>query len=496
MTLTEYAPGRARSRAMPRTGVPVPDGPDAPQSLAAPLRPRSPASRRRPGAAQLVRSAALPAADLASVLAAAAITGVGAARGLCFGLVILIAAAASGQYRARICLRPSDQAGRLIAAAVAAASVLLLWTPPGLTLRLAGCVIGLGLLLRSGAAAGLRTAGRRGLLAQRALLLGAGQPGGELARLLLAHPELGVRPCGVLDDAGILATVAGSGSQHAAGLPLLGRVRDAGEVVAGLGITHVLVCSPAVPDAELVAALQLCRDLGVHVRVLPRLPELGLAVPRSCLDDIWGVPLIALRPGAGAPARLAAKRILDLTAGTALLMLTAPVMLLLAFAVRLDLRMPPVFRQIRVVGRGRSATISKLRTLRPGDPDTTWVIGAGQSTGLGRVLRSTHADELPQLFSVLRGDMSLVGPRPERPHFARQLARDIHGYSHRERVTAGLTGWAQVHGLTGDTSIEDRARFDNSYIEYWSVWLDLLILVRTLSAALSGALSTVRGGAS
>jgi lipopolysaccharide/colanic/teichoic acid biosynthesis glycosyltransferase len=148
-----------------------------------------------------------------------------------------------------------------------------------------------------------------------------------------------------------------------------------------------------------------------------------------------------------------------------------------------------------VVGRGREATIVKLRTLRPaGNPDTTWVIPAGQSSPLGRVLRATHADELPQLASVLRGDLSLVGPRPERPYFARQLAREIRGYADRERVSAGLTGWAQVHGLTGDTSIEDRARFDNFYIEYWSVWLDLLILVRTLTSALSGAMHSARGG--
>ena len=116
-----------------------------------------------------------------------------------------------------------------------------------------------------------------------------------------------------------------------------------------------------------------------------------------------------------------------------------------------------------------------------------------QATRLGRMLRGTHADELPQLANVVRGDMALVGPRPERPHFAGQLRDRIAGYAERERVRGGVTGWAQVHGLTGDTSLEDRARFDNFYIEYWSIWLDLLILARTGLAALSSALTI--GGA-
>ncbi len=479
MTLTEFAPDRAEGLTEPR-GCEV----------------AGPAVAGGGGASRLVRSAALPAADLVSAALAATVTGTGLARGACLGFGVLIAAAASGQYRARICMRPSDQAGRLVTAAVVVAAVLLPWTPQGLTLRLAACAVGLALVLRSCAAAALRAASRRGFLVQRALLVGAGQDGGQLAALLHDHPELGVRPCGVVDNLASPDNPASPASQAAAaGLPLLGPVCEASEIVARLGISRVLSCFPAVPDAELVTALHACRELGAHISVLPRLPDLGLAVPRSCLDDVWGIPLIALRPGARGPSGLVAKRVLDLTAGFALFLLTAPVMLLLAVAVRLDLGMPPFFRQIRVVGRSRLATITKLRTLRPaGDPDTTWAVSAGQSSALGRVLRSTHADELPQLVGVLRGDMSLVGPRPERPHFAQQLARDIRGYSGRERVTAGLTGWAQVHGLTGDTSIEDRARFDNSYIEYWSVWLDLLILVRTLSAALSGALTSARGG--
>jgi lipopolysaccharide/colanic/teichoic acid biosynthesis glycosyltransferase len=127
----------------------------------------------------------------------------------------------------------------------------------------------------------------------------------------------------------------------------------------------------------------------------------------------------------------------------------------------------------------------KLRTLtgHP-DPDTSWTVTGQECSALGRWLRITHLDELPQLWNVLRGDMSLVGPRPERPYFVEQFGREIRRYSDRTRMPAGMTGWAQVHGLHGDTSIFERARFDNQYIEYWSPWLDVVILARTLGACL------------
>jgi lipopolysaccharide/colanic/teichoic acid biosynthesis glycosyltransferase len=365
--------------------------------------------------------------------------------------------------------------------------VLLPWTAAGQALLLAGCAVGLVIAARAAACAGLRAARRRGWLTGQALIIGGGPAAVQLARLLRDRPELGLIPCGRLDNQ----------PTRVAGLAVLGPLRAAPAVLDRFDIAQVLVCWPAATDGELAAALRACRARGARVSVLPRLPELGVAVPRACLDDIWGVPLIPLRPDPAGPARLASKRAIDLSAGAALFALTVPLMAALALAVRLDLRLPPLFRQVRVVGRGRRATITKLRTLRPdGDPDTTWVVPEGQCSALGRLLRGTHADELPQLASVLRGDMSLVGPRPERPHFARQLAEEIPGYAGRERVTAGLTGWAQVHGLTGDTSIEDRVRFDNSYIEYGSAWLDLLILARTVPSALAGALHPTRGGTS
>jgi lipopolysaccharide/colanic/teichoic acid biosynthesis glycosyltransferase len=189
-----------------------------------------------------------------------------------------------------------------------------------------------------------------------------------------------------------------------------------------------------------------------------------------------------------------AKRAFDIAGAAVLLSLAAPLLLVLAAAIRLQLRRPALFRQVRVVGSGRLAEITKLRTLGlHGDPDTCWAAPDQHCTSLGRFLRSTHLDELPQLVNVLRGEMSLVGPRPERPYFARQFGLEVPGYHDRNRMPAGLTGWAQVHGLNGDTSIHDRVRLDNHYIENWSFWLDLTILARTVASTVATAAGSLTG---
>jgi len=126
------------------------------------------------------------------------------------------------------------------------------------------------------------------------------------------------------------------------------------------------------------------------------------------------------------------------------------------------------------------------------NPDSKWTVTDDDCSHIGRWLRSTHLDELPQLFNVIRGDMSLVGPRPERPFFTAQFAETISHYEDRHRTSTGVTGWAQVHGLTGDTSIGERVRFDNYYIEHWSLWLDISILIRTLIQPVAGALRVRR----
>ena len=159
-----------------------------------------------------------------------------------------------------------------------------------------------------------------------------------------------------------------------------------------------------------------------------------------------------------------------------------------AMAVKASGPGPVFFRQRRVGQRGQIFELLKLRTVSVNaDSDTRWSVNADdRRTWVGRVLRRTSIDELPQLINVLKGEMSLVGPRPERPYFVDQYRVAVQGYDDRHRVPAGVTGWAQVHGLRGDTSIEERAIFDNHYVEHWSLWSDFVILARTFAAVIRG----------
>ena len=433
-----------------------------------------PATRERAArrASRIVPVIALPLADVAALAAAVGLAGRVSLASAAYLLAVLVILAATGQHRLRICLRVADQAGRILAAVALPMLVLLPWLPAGVALREALWSAGLVLALRVAVSAALRAAHRRGRLSEPALVVGAGTFGAHIGELMRAHPELGLQVQGYLD---------GGPPRRDLVLPSLGAPADLADVVARLGIRRVVVCYAACKDEDLVTVLRACRPLRADVCVVPRLYELGMAVPRSCLDEIWGIPLIPLRRLGHSTVGLWLKRIFDVTLAAVLLVAAAPVLLVLAAAIRLLSGQTPIFRQVRVTGRGRTAEILKLRTLSEhGDPDTSWTGETQESTALGRWLRVTHLDELPQLVNVLRGQMSLVGPRPERPYFAEQFGREFLRYSDRTRMPAGMTGWAQIHGLNGDTSIIERARFDNQYIEYWSPWLDVKILLKTL----------------
>lgn len=420
-------------------------------------------------AGALLAVAGLPLVDLLAVSTAA---GIGLLLGWFTGWLLAgyaaaayCALAAAGLHRLRICPRTGDRAGRIAAAAALPGLLLLPWAAdPVQLLRLVLVTVLALIAVRTVGYAALRAAHRRGRLTERAVLAGTGPASEQLARLLREHPELGLR-----------ATRCAS-------------VADLAGLARQQRVSRVIVADLSGDELDLAGALRTCRQLGADVCLLPRLAELGMAVPAGCLDEVWGVPLIPLRRGAWrGPARLA-KRALDIAVAAVALAVTWPVFAAAAVVVRLRLPGPVLFRQVRVVGGGKQAEIVKLRTLgQHGDPETAWRVPDEKCGALGRFLRITHIDELPQLVSVLRGHMSLVGPRPERPHFARQFSQDIPGYAARQRMPAGMTGWAQVHRLNGDTSITDRARFDNAYIEYWSCWLDLVILARTLTSVLAEA---------
>jgi lipopolysaccharide/colanic/teichoic acid biosynthesis glycosyltransferase len=217
------------------------------------------------------------------------------------------------------------------------------------------------------------------------------------------------------------------------------------------------------------------------------LPAPGSPVPPSPTD---ASPVPApTRAAAGSAARRV-KRVLDVAGALAGLLLLSPLLLVAALAVRIESGPGVIFRQQRVGQGGRLFTMYKLRSLTPvaDEGDVRWSVAGDARIGrVGRLIRKTSVDELPQLWNVVKGEMSLVGPRPERPYFVERFNATVPGYGMRHRVPVGLTGLAGVRGLRGDTSIEERARWDNAYADTWSLWLDLKILLLTARQLLSGA---------
>jgi exopolysaccharide biosynthesis polyprenyl glycosylphosphotransferase len=332
-------------------------------------------------------------------------------------------------------------------------------------------------IARAGIYAALRAAHRRGRLLEPALIIGTGTTAVRITQILDDHPELGLAPRGFLDN-----RPPGNPGEP----PLLGEPAELARVISAHRIQRVIVCFPAALDEDLVPLVRACRPMPVDICVVPRLYELGAALPRGYLDEVHDIPLVPLRRLGHSRLGVGTKATFDAVGAAVLLAALTPLLLLLAVAVRLDDGGPALFRQTRITRAGTMMELLKLRSMiNHPDPDTRWAVLPEHTTDLGHWIRSTHLDELPQLVNVLRGEMSLVGPRPERPYFAAGFAQQITRYDDRHRMRAGLTGWAQVHGLHGDTSIAERIRFDNFYIEHWSPWMDVVILARTL-CTLSG----------
>ncbi|MFI8811976.1 MULTISPECIES: exopolysaccharide biosynthesis polyprenyl glycosylphosphotransferase [unclassified Streptomyces] len=320
---------------------------------------------------------------------------------------------------------------------------------------------------------------------QAAVVVGHGATAQQVTAALYEHPEYGLRPVGrvvpgLAPDEGFTASPAGFPP-----LPSLVTVEEAGRAVIQSGVRHAVFTAP--PDATPEGAALFGLFVGHGCRVwLISSPGTGAAAPRPAgarPDHLWGFTAYALHSGAHRPLTHGVKRVMDAVLAALVLLAVAPLMAGCALAVRLSDGPGVVFRQERVGRHGRPFVLLKFRTLRPADAQesaTRWNVAAdGRMSRVGRILRRTSLDELPQLWNVLRGDMSLVGPRPERPFFVAQFSRAHPGYQARHRMPVGITGLAQVNGLRGDTSIEERARFDNRYIETWSLWQDACVLART-----------------
>ncbi|MCX5414717.1 exopolysaccharide biosynthesis polyprenyl glycosylphosphotransferase [Streptomyces sp. NBC_00059] len=311
------------------------------------------------------------------------------------------------------------------------------------------------------------------------LIVGSGPLADRVSAVLQEHPRFGMRPVGRVGTAAGEIPAPASGTA----LPVLASVQEAGRAVIQNSVRHAVFTVPpeSVPDGEELFAL-FARQ-GCQVWLITDQGTAGRFRSTARPDHLWGFAAHPLHTRPHRPVAQRVKRVMDAALAAVALVLASPVMAACAIAVHLCDGPGVIFRQERVGRDGRPFVLLKFRTLRPADAQesaTRWNVSTDtRMSRVGRTLRRTSLDELPQLWNVVRGDMSLVGPRPERPYFVQQFSLAHPGYRNRHRMPVGITGLAQVHGLRGDTSIEDRARFDNRYIDTWSLWQDVCVLART-----------------
>jgi exopolysaccharide biosynthesis polyprenyl glycosylphosphotransferase len=342
---------------------------------------------------------------------------------------------------------------------------------------------------------------RLGTFSSPTLIVGAGRVGHLVARRLLERPELGLAPIGFLDKDPLAK------ADRATDLPVFGSSRELEAVVREHDVERVIIAFSTAPDELLLSVARRCGAIGVGVSIVPRLFEVEGTRPSAV--RLGGVPLVELPFDDPARFGLRVKYAVDRVVAGAVWLALSPLLAGVAVAVRLTMGRPILHRQERVGRDGRVFEMLKFRTMtgrpdRDGEADAAWLRsvvreGDGQpggaagigtvdrTTSLGRMLRRWSLDELPQLWNVVRGDMSLVGPRPERVSYVDRLQPVIYRYQERHRVKPGITGWAQVNGLRGRTSLDDRIEWDNYYVENWGWGLDLSILARTVASVLRGA---------
>lgn len=307
------------------------------------------------------------------------------------------------------------------------------------------------------------------------IVVGGGQVAVSLVSSMLSNPRLGLRPVAMLDD---WPTDKATESH----VPISPMEKFEPSYVHERGIDVVIVAFSQLREPEMLGMLRLFDKAECEIYIVPRLFEYASLTGDT--DHIRGIPLVRVRRLAHRTVTWRLKRLVSFLFSAIAIAVLSPLLGAIALAVWLQDRSAPVlFRQTRITEGSAEFTILKFRSMRPANENesqTKWNIAADDRLGkLGRFLRKTSLDELPQLFNVLKGDMDLVGPRPERPHFVKQFEQDIPGYGARHRIKAGLTGWAAIHGLRGDTSLFERAVYDNYYIENWSLWLDIKIMIRT-----------------
>ncbi len=322
---------------------------------------------------------------------------------------------------------------------------------------------------------GLRTIRSKGYNLKHILLVGYSRAAEEYIDRLTDNPQWGYVACGILDDhipAGTLYK----------GVKVLGRLGNL-EVILPENRLDEIAISLSLQDYDrLEGIVAVCEKSGVHTKFIPDYNSLIPSKPYT--EDLMGLPVINIRyvPLTNT-GNILIKRAVDIVGSLFGIVITSPIMLLSAIAVKLTSPGPVIFKQERVGLHNKTFNMYKFRSMEkqaPGEEKKAWTVrNDPRVTPVGKFLRRTSLDELPQLFNILRGDMSLVGPRPERPLFVRKFQEEIPRYMVKHQVRPGLTGWAQVNGLRGDTSIRKRIEYDIYYIENWTLGFDMKIILMT-----------------
>ena len=314
---------------------------------------------------------------------------------------------------------------------------------------------------------------RGGVVRDNLLIVGEGNIARTITEHVRGSPELGYNVVGIVS--------ASEREGDMLGFPYIGTYEDIPRLIDDMQVEQVIVALSDYRRGELVELINLCQRGKVDIKVYPDL--FAHMVGDLNVDDLGGRPLLTVRDIALRGWRLSLKRALDLLGATVGLIMLSPFMLITALLVRLESTGSAFYWQIRMGLDGRPFPMIKFRSMRQ-DAETdgrTWTVENDERvTRLGRLMRRSNWDEIPQLINVLLGQMSLVGPRPERPMYVQQFRQQIPNYMQRHREKSGMTGWAQVNGMRGDTSIAERTELDRWYVEHWSLWLDITIIIRTV----------------
>lgn len=402
---------------------------------------------------------------------------------------ILAVFAASGHYRRQRVVSRMDQAYRIISQvslglllAIAVTSLALgrdfIYSRQMVVYGWVFAIVAVtaGRFVHTGVVGALRA---RGVASDRLLIVGAGQTGRLVLDKVRRSPQLGYKVVGFVrhtpPDSEAAAEIDGA--------PILGMTSDLTRIAEEQTADEIIIALAGIPHEEILEMIYAVTDLPVSVRVYPESFRL-LTSDSISIGDLNGLPTVSVRRIGLRRLDRAVKRVMDIAVSATVLVLFAPLMLAIALVVKLSSPGPVFFVQERVGQDGRAFQLLKFRTMPVDAEKETGPIWASpddpRPTRAGRMLRRYSLDELPQFVNVLLGEMSVVGPRPERPYFVQQFSRMIPAYMARHHEKSGVTGWAQVNGLRGDTSIEERTRYDLYYVENWSILFDLKIIVKTI----------------